>query len=475
MMMEQQWKELIQRRVLRRHALHVSELAASIQVTSDFTSDSPRILAKIIEGISRKLNESIDLAPEIDLPYVNFFLIKIAAHLRFVDRSRASETPWSLVQPAKAFLGRQIQDKIHFIIRPQWHHSYAIFGDLWEFYKHVISHWTWFPLEDLEKEFDIFSFKPSDRIFCISFPRVERNNALMHCLWGHEFGHILASEWMKTRFVELWAGVEEEIRARIRAEVSASIGETNPLFREYQIDSDTSAILANTLQVAKDGLTEIICDHIGVHLFGPSAVAAAIEFAARFDLDTSPLEGGNYPPWRYRLRLQLEYCKTDLERNEGIGYPGQAGEKFVAWLLQARSIISDMKEQRIIEAKTVTREAYRFIASSWPVVSVEIIKMLPEASGKQYNMVTRFERLEQLVSRLAQGIPPNEIKNSAMNPSSLEDILTSGWIHKIAESAIKDGKDADADIDTLENLVLKACESSWVQTVWGPKLNGEIP
>ena len=469
---EQVWKEVIRRRELGRQALHVSDLAAHIGVSEDFITPTPKILAKLIESISDLLFESIGAAPEIDLPTVNFFLGQIASHLRYVDRARVAQTPWSLVQPADVFLNRHIEKGTHFIIRPQWSYNYSLMGDFWDYYGRALANWSWFPLAKLNDAMTEIGFGLNDRIFCISFPRVERNNVLMHCLWGHEFGHILAGKWMDQEFGDYWAKAEPAIRDRIHIDVKSKAGPVDPLFENYVFDEMTSSQLANTMKIARDGLTEIICDYIGVHLFGPTAVAASIEFAARFELDTSPLDGGNYPPWRYRLRLQLEHCNSDFLEDEAIDYPGPALRLFIDWLLEAKVIVSDKKEKRIIDANIVTREAYQFIETSWPEVSKAMVDLLPESSKNPYRLRDRFARLEKLVQRLEDGIPPNEVRNLAMEPSSLEDVLTSGWIRKIS-GIHKQGSDGTIfDVDSLELLVLKGCESSFVQAEWGPGLNG---
>jgi hypothetical protein len=120
----------------------------------------------------------------------------------------------------------------------------------------------------------------------------------------------------------------------------------------------------------------------------------------------------------------------------------------------------------------VTKEAYGFIESSWPEVSVAVIRMLPKESATPYRIKDRFDRLEKLVQRLETGIPPNEVTNLAMDPSSMEDVLTAGWIRKISGIKKASVLNSSFDTDSLERLVLKGCESSYVQSQWGSLLNG---
>ena len=464
------WQETIRRRELRRYAFFLCELADKVQLTEDFTTDTPIKLAKLIEESSRLLAECIQLIPPNNLQEVDDFLGKIAAHLRYVERAKVTQTPWSIIQTAEEFLKKQAGANSNFIIRPTWSYNYSLIGEFCEFYQIVLKCWSWFPLDKLK---NLVPFLSSETIYCISFPRTERQNCLLHTNWGHEVGHIIASRWMNAKFGNLWSSAEPDIRKRIEDEVRKNPPPVDPLFKEVAIHDVSSRKARTAMEAARTGLTELVCDIIGIHLFGPAALAAALEFAVRFELDASPLECDYYPPWRYRLRTMIDYCKDDLENHEGVGYPGDVITPFINWLREANNVVAIQNDVAVIKSKIETREAYDFIENNWKDIYVEVIESLPSDSSKPYRLYERPSIIESLVSRLQSMIPPNETEFLSNTPACLQDILTSAWVYKIQKIVQDNEWGTISDFSLLFRLVLKGCESSHIHSVWG-KLLKEI-
>ncbi len=466
---EARWQERIRRRELQRHANFLRYLSDKITLNEDYTTDTPRKLARVIGEIAAIIAEKIPTIPANELYGINDFLSRIATHLRYVDRARVKQTPWSIISPAEDFLRKQAGPHSNFIIRPTWTYNYSIIGEFWDTYKVYLSCWSWFPLEELIKKLNSF-FKDEESIYCISFPRIERNNCLLHANWGHEIGHIIASRWIDTQFAAIWSKAEAEVKSKIEESVRKDPPPVDPLFKEIAIQSSVAKQTRMAMEAARGGVTELICDIIGVHLFGVSALAAGIEFAARFTLDVSPLVCDNYPPWRYRLRNMIEYCRIDLQPNEGIGYPKPMVEAFLKWLAEADELSKAKPDMDVINGAIVSREAYNFISSHWDVIKKDVLAMLPATSSEPYRLFERHQMIERLIERLADGIPPNEVGNLSERPVIFQDIITAAWVFKIA-SITKDPNWGEPEhYNTLFRLVLKACESSHVHSVWGPKL-----
>jgi hypothetical protein len=224
------------------------------------------------------------------------------------------------------------------------------------------------------------------------------------------------------------------------------------------------------MDAARSGIIELVCDAIGVHLFGTAAIAAAIQFAARFALDISPLECDYYPPWRYRIRLMLDYCSEDLQVSPADGYPNTQLAPYIRWLIDAKEITASASDAKVIDSTIVTREAYRFISSNWPVIRDEALATLPPSSKTRYSLRGRHGVINLLVERLEHRIPPNELGNLSEEPILLQDILTAGWSFLIGRVMTSADWGSSEDYDLLYRLVLKACESRFVQTIWGAKL-----
>lgn len=102
---------------------------------------------------------------------------------------------------------------------------------------------------------------------------------------------------------------------------------------------------------------------------------------------------------------------------------------------------------------------------------------MPQTSQIQYNFHGRFEIIEKLIHRLNQKIPPNEVSNLSDNPASFQDIISAAWTYKIANeyghTTDKSEEKTIEDLNVLYNLILKACESSYVHRTFGPALRGE--
>jgi hypothetical protein len=320
---EAAWHERVRRRELLRCLVTLQQLADNVQFTEDFASETPEILARLIGVTAEVLAQRLESnAPAQDLEQVNTVLAIITTHLRYVERARVAQTPWSIVQAAERLLKLAVGSNSHFIFRPAWAYNYSIIGEFVSAYRDFLSCWSWFPLPEWKARVRL---NDDECIYCISFPRIERTNCLLHANWGHEAGHILAARWVNTDFGAAWAADELGIKQRIEDHVKKTLPPVDPLFKEMAIQEAVAKQMRATMEAARQGLVELLCDRVGVHILGPSSLAATLEFAARFAMDVSPLQSSYYPPWRYRLRKMLQHCDPDLNHQNGIGYPTAYG------------------------------------------------------------------------------------------------------------------------------------------------------
>ncbi len=465
-------REDVCRREIKRNGLFLAELAEEIQLTEDFSTDTPKKLAMLVGETSRLLAESISTAPVDSLRELNVFLSRITTHLRYVERAKIIQTPWSVIRTVEHFFKEQTQNKADFIIRPTWSYNYSLIGEFWKFYKNILSCWSWFPLNELKRRLkDSANFNDNDSIYCISFPRTEQLNCLLHANWGHEVGHILAGKWIEDKFPILWNRVEPVISKKIRDSIVGNPPPVDPLFKDLAILDLTATQTLAAMEVAKCGITELLCDIIGVHLFGASALCSAFEFSSRFLLDVSPLQCDYYPPWRYRIREMMEYCKKDLEALRAVK-DSEVFLPFLNWLDEAKKVASTNEDTTEIDSKTVTREAYEFIRSHWNSIKSDAISLLPAGSVKPYSLSARHEIIRNLIKRLESSVPPNEICNLSDSPAGLQDIISSSWIYKIECISCDSSWGDSDDFDLLFRLVLKGIESSQIHRQWGSKLTG---
>lgn len=464
---EADWHEKIRRRELVRCLSTLAQLAKNIQLGEDFANAAPDALARLIGDTAELLTQNLETnAPASDLRQINEVLGKMTSHLRYAERARVSQTPWSIVQSVERLLKLAADSKGTFIIRPTWAYNYSIIGEFISAYREFLENWSWFPLDEWETKVNP---NGDEAIYCISFPRIERMNCLLHANWGHEVGHILATRWVSTDFGAAWAANEPKVKERIEAFVQQTSLPILPLFKERVIQEVVAGQLRDTMEAAKQGLIELLCDQIGVHILGPSAFAAAVEYAALFSMDVSPLVASNYPPWRYRLRKMIQYCDEDLHDHSGIGYPAPELKAFVEWLKTGQQLTKALGDHQVIESNIVTQVAYEFISTYYEEAAKKVKAMLPTELAEPYRMHKKHEVIAILVRRLQEGVPPNEVGHLSPEPASFQDILAAAWAYKIDQIAKKPDWASPDNLDLLFRLVLKGCECSYVHSRLGEK------
>ena len=388
-----------------------------------------------------------------------------------------TQIPWSMVESFEHFLKSVAGEDHHFMIRPRWSHNYSIAGDLTKFYRNLICSCSWIPDDtwdaawttDLLPEGD----DPNHSVFSISFPRLERLNCLSHVTWGHEIGHILAAKWDLDNFTTLWADVQSGIRLAIEEGVSQNPPKQfQPKFKKTAINNMVSHQFERTMEILRQGLKELICDAVGLHLLGPALLAECCEYTAVCELDESPLKIGGYPPWRFRIRTMFEACKNQLVLpTDGDGPAESEGAlgPYLAWLREVEYLVAGTTDMLAMQNHVITREAYRVINERWNDIRGEAIAYLPNEFTKAYDITARAGELAQLVAKLRLDIPPNEIGQwPDTTPASLADILNAGWAHKIA--MMKTGGATQENYDKMSRLLLKGIEASFITKKYGPKL-----
>ncbi|MCK4790996.1 MAG: hypothetical protein KAV87_45105 [Desulfobacteraceae bacterium] len=475
---EDNWRESILRYQLRVKGETIERLAEKFEYAGDFPTDTPVSLARLIKHTAHVLVDHLPTTPPDQLMHVNLLLCSIAEHLRFVDRSRVANTPWSMIQYTEEFLERQTGASNEFIIRPQWAYNYSLIGEFVEVIRTKIEPLDWIPTATWKSSLCGLG---DQKIYCLSFPRIERLNCLLHANWGHEIGHIFAKQWIDNNFAQMWSSEETQIKNRIEREIQQEIQRNpppvDPLFAKFVVQEMAADQVNDAMQVAKDGLTELICDAIGIHLLGPAALAAACEFSAPLPIDESPLKCDMYPPWRYRIRLMAEMCGDDLqEQTVQLGdvetkYPGPVIEPFWNWLKETKLLAQNTADKEALNSDIRTREAYRLIEDKWEAIRAQALQALPRESAECYRLFKRVRVIENLVRRLEQDTPPNEIGTWPDNsPASLENILNAAWVFKIAKIRQDPDWVSTDNFEKLCRLVLKATEVAFVHSTYGEQL-----
>ncbi|MDP3048834.1 MAG: hypothetical protein Q8N12_05310 [Thermodesulfovibrionales bacterium] len=303
----------LRREVIQGHALEIISRSQVIQgrckklLAADFASQAPKDLANTIiaicsylEQVTKVISSSIDWQSSDDneknffvthLQDIDYIIRELGSHMRYVDGARTQRLPWSVVKPFEKFAERLIPG-ITIMLRPQWKYNYSVVTtDIRQKYLDDLSEYEDFlpnvsisdeVLKDFKKPFHI-----------VAFPSIERKTILLHCLLGHEIGHLISGKYFQRPRIGQFL---TDIRKKI-AEMLTKSGSTTPDIFTLQQESERAYIAWIR------GLEEILSDMVGALLFGPAVLFSSLEMAIQDELDWMPNPKNSfYPPWRFRLR-----------------------------------------------------------------------------------------------------------------------------------------------------------------------------
>lgn len=449
------------------YKIHLIKHQISKILLNNFPSENPRKLAAIILKICELLENSV-LSLQHDsysnpleniriTKFIANFLEQLAAHLRFVEGASTDRTPSSLILPFESFVNKFYPPSSFLIVRPQWHYNYKIISNLVEAYKSQLE-------KGLSKKIKEDTF--SEKIYIISFPGFEKKNVLLHANLGHEIGHLFAAEFLKQEAEKEKKTPQFflEIAKKVDVEVENKFKDLTALEKF----SKKAEYINQIFFIRERGLKELISDFASVKLFGIAAIFALEEIADTSQSVDEVKETQYYPPLRMRIRFMYETLVEDgLEPifNDTSG----DFEKHVLEALKDRLdtiknwiIISDDKDN--INTNTKLNIAYESINSVLPEVKGFIKTKL---SNNVFSMDKVHSVILPLCNRLAHGIPPNAVEEP-FNPitGDIPTILNAGWFYKIAcsssLSAYKKQEEYVNDLNTINNLLLKAIELSYI-------------
>jgi len=514
---ETTWRSEVLLRELRRQARSIVGVAESLEQLDDYATRTPPLLCQLIRETADVVVKNIDACPSSQLQHLGVLLGLMGEHLRYVERSQVAHTPWSMVEAVEAFMGRYVVGNVAFIIRPQWSYNYANESQFVASYRKWIEAFTFIPEDRRAAVLRPFDDK---QIYLISFPRVERLNALLHCAWAHELGHTIAATWLNGNFNRIWSVIGQKVDEQARKDLEPAVNDAQQdLFARTRLEGQVARIVRQAMECTKQALTELIADAFALHVLGPAWFSAASEIASRSELDSPPISSAFYPPWRYRLRLMSKHLQPDLTALENLqqqaevaamhaegGYAtalftlavftlvqaeaqqdvetkakvasevarmkAEAETKrreaerlpaYVQWLRTTLSILETREDEAVINRDLGTSIAYKEIEGQW-----ETIRSTALDSISKYDFITGLPIILELVDRLQNQIPPNEHgKWPNVAPASFEDVLNAGWIQKLR---VVRHTEAIEEIAVLNQLVLKAVEVSHLQRVYGKEL-----
>lgn len=422
---------------------------------SDFPTGSPKEVIKLLQDILDKISLQIDSASdEQTLALICQVIHFYCSFLEYFDNAHTEQTPRGLVQLLEELMS-ELSPEAKLLVWPQAIYNYSIRDIL-----PTLLHTTENLLPENERKILFAPF--NGPINLISFPRIERDDILVHAVFGHELGHPIAEQYLKDEqtnqaYTQHLKDAIVEIDISFSGEFSALPPAEAFTRKEY---------LTNLmLNVRTRGLEELVSDCVAVLLFGPSALFALYDiFSTSVGLDAPPSFPDLYPPSRYRIRLAKQLMDQEgyTERlvaqgsNQHLGSVDVSIKDMLSYIDNAAADKSDLLT---LEGDPLLKIAYDWLAKSIPN-AIEYAKS--RISQLVYSKDAILEDIPGLLDRLALGIPPNEVGVSPYSKVvDWRSAILAAWLCKIHgyKKGLPDPVPMNSsDIDRLQKITLRAVE-----------------
>lgn len=482
-----------QQELAEHYVLEIAARAQTVQnrcdrlLEEDFFSEAPPVFARTVRRMCEFLAKaavavykdidwtqpSNEIEDDLRILRNTDRIVKIVAQeLRYVEGARTERLPWSIVASFEKLVAAFLPD-IQIMLRAMWQYNYAFHmlnqGAVYR--RYLAPYADYVPDVDIEKAV----FGEMQRPFhIISFPSLEQKHILLHCLLGHEIGHLLVGRFItKDREAAFVAAIQADV-AKLADEELKTFPATTEDLRKALREQLVLRSLQEALYYWRRALEELLSDATGIILFGPAALFSTLDLAIQTSLDVAPsADTDYYPPWRMRLRESLR-----LLDQEGGWFPVSDG-LFRGDTERARRVNDRVRLVRsMVEADSdkleinKSRLAVRAYAEVDKTVAAGHAFLLDDCGLKSHRSTaqTLYDRLPVLVERLDHRIPPNafELTVNDTRVASFAEILNAAWFHKVSMSPF----DATGQLDPngvearnlMNNLTLKAIEYAHLAT-----------
>lgn len=379
-------------------------------------------------------------------------LIQIfSSHIQFIENSKMSKIPWSLVDPLQKIASSIIPNS-KIVLCQQWDYNYSIYTrNLFDQYHELISILEEFVPEEI---FNGLIIKLQTPLYLVNFPYLEKNNILLFSLLGHEIGHLVADKYIQNLGPDVLGLKFRNVLKELYEKNYKGLGITT--LPNY---------LASCSNAWKRLFEELLSDVVGSLAFGPAMLFSMFEFSIQYDLDMLPNNSNQfYPPWRARLRIILNTISKFVPSFDNLESNIFTDMNVRNRLLQIKTIIDDEKDISILnnENNILINTIYENVIER---IESYMHELLVQFGKNNFDETSFFDNINILNSRLKDGIPPNILDELNLNTTStIEEIINAAWKYRLSwEPKIfeDDGTFNKEYIDTRKNLnklTIKAIE-----------------
>jgi hypothetical protein len=443
----------------KRIALLIEGLAARFDELEcrDFPNKSPEGVISLFKRILVLISQKIVSADDKELPLLFGLLCHYQSLLTFLDNSHTEQTPRGLILIIEELIGR-FNPIAQFIASPQAKYNYSIF----DLKPNIIN-----PLKNVLTPEEIDSLPDISKapIHIIMFPRAERDNVLVHAVFGHEVGHLYASKYLEEE------ANKPDFLLEMQNKVSAVLVLTpvDPALSPMEQLKIKGEIHNNLMWLRRRAMEELLSDYVGVIMFGPSALFAAYELFSLSDLDSLPVGREAYPPSRYRLRFVLNVLKEEGFLDSFASLVDKSLDEKKKYLFEAKRLLEEIEKITNLDSDLTVLKgnphidvAYQWVDESLSAAKAIIKSTIP--SDLVYSSKDFFEEIPELIERLTLNVPPNELGiYPDIKLPCWQSALASSWIYKINGNHFDVSGGVQpyslGDFHTINKLCLRAVES----------------
>jgi hypothetical protein len=318
------------------------------------------------------------------------------------------------------------------------------------------------PLEGILGQYGI-ALPPDfpDQLFLATIPAVEHDQALLHCILGHEIGHTLyesANLEGKILPIQIDESHLRQLRAGIAKGDGVDVGDEPP--QPPDEISFRRAITEGVNTTVTNWIKELASDVFGLITFGPAFLFAFLRFTAAYQRLDAAAE--THPSGRLRLRLQFRL----LDRIYSTNAFSTTTESFLAdWRKIAQSPPSQAPDVIVdLALKSISDEVLDRILGS-------VLASLP--SDLVYGPERYRRAVTELVDLINAHVPPSEVLRvgtRTYEQTDPVDILNAGWETLLGgcvrfKEGLRTSSDAEVQMK-LNELLMKAIELWDARLTW---------
>lgn len=303
----------------------------------------------------------------------------------------------------------------------------------------------------------------------VSFPLVERDNALLLSAISHELAHLIErSQKPKPLSTQLLPGeldkvsfegyVQELWRNRLPGGALKSSKQAKlPVEDLYPITDVREECYELCTRTVDTWLQETICDSLAIHALGPAYLFAFLEFIGRGGYENKPDEEHPAPAERALLMLgELEFLRYFKVRT-GV-YED---------LIKVRAAVQDAASKTDYRNEELVADATLKANLPRTLVAVRTLMRLYSYDARRYS-----DETPDVIRQLLQGDCPIETtKSSGKIATPVVAVLNGGWeVYRVRRSEFRKlFKSTVTETECLRNLnqlIFKAIEAGEVLRLW---------